>query len=71
MEIAEAFARQLNAYLPSVVEQLKTHLQLIEVASEELGHIREAIVKDERILGKYVPFIYRLQRVLWRHFSSS
>ncbi len=67
MEIAEAFARPLSHYLTSTVEHLKTHIRVLEVASEELDHVTEAITKDERILRKYVGFIYRLRRTLWRH----
>jgi len=67
MEIAEAFARPLNHYRTSAVEQLKTHIQVLEVTSEELDHVTEAITKDERMLHKYVGFIYRLRRTLWRH----
>jgi len=67
MKIAEAFVRPLNHYRTSAVEHLKTHIRVLEVASEELDQITEAITKDERILRKYVGFIYRLRRTMWRH----
>jgi hypothetical protein len=66
-EIAGAFARPLNHYRTSTVEQLKTHIRVLEAASEELDRVTEAIAKDERMLQKYVGFIYRLRRTLWRH----
>jgi hypothetical protein len=67
MEVAEAFARPLNHYRTSAVEHLKTQIGVLEVTSEELDHVTEAITKDERILQKYVGFIYRLRRTVWRH----
>ncbi len=67
MEIAEAFARPLNDYWTSAVKHLKTHLRVLEVASEELDHVTEAITRDERVLRKYVGLIYRLRRTLWHH----
>lgn len=67
MEIAEAFARPLNHYRTSAVEHLKTHMRALEVVSEELDNVTQAITKDERILRKYVGFIYRLRRTMWRH----
>ena len=68
MEITEVFARPLIHYLPNTVEHLKTSMQLLKVASEELDQVIETINKDERILRKYVSFIYRLWRDLCRHF---
>jgi hypothetical protein len=65
-EVAEAFVRQLNHYKPGVVEHLRTHTRALEVASDELDQVTQAITKDERILRKYVGFIYRLRRRLWR-----
>jgi len=67
MEAAEAFARPLNHYRTSAVEHLKTQIRVLEVTSEELDQVTEAITKDERILQKYVGFIYRLRRTLWRY----
>jgi hypothetical protein len=67
IENAEAFARQLNHYKTSSIENLKTHDQVLELASKELNHVTEAITKDKRILRRYVGFMYRLQRTLWRH----
>jgi hypothetical protein len=67
MEVAEAFARPLNHYRTSAVEHLKTQIGVLEVTSEELDQVTEAITKDERILQKYVGFTYRLRRTLWRH----
>ncbi|MBN1845597.1 MAG: hypothetical protein JW810_07930 [Sedimentisphaerales bacterium] len=68
MDTAEAFALSLKHYCTSNVEQLKTHIRILEVAYEELDHAIEAITKDERILRKYVGYIYRLQKTLCRHF---
>ncbi len=65
--IAEAFARPLNHYRTSAVERLMTHIGELEMASQELDHLTEAITKDERILRKYVGLIYRLRRKLRRH----
>lgn len=65
MEIAEAFARPLNHYTTGAVENLRTHTRVLELASDELDQVAEAIAKDGRILRKYVSFIYRLRRALW------
>ena len=67
MEIAEAFAGPLNHYWTSTVEQLTTHIRELEVASAELDRLKKASTKDERILRKYVDFIYRFRRTLRRH----
>ena len=68
VEIAETFARPLHHYQPRTIEYLKTHIRALEVASEELDRVTEAIAKDERMLRKYVGFIWKLQRTL-RHDS--
>ncbi|MFC1579552.1 hypothetical protein ACFL4N_01420 [Thermodesulfobacteriota bacterium] len=62
--LAEAFEPPLNHYQPNTIEHLKTHLQVLKAASEELDDVTEAITKDERILRKYVGIIYRLRRTL-------
>ena len=65
-EIAEAFVRPLNHYKAGAVEHLRSHTRALELASDELDQVTQAITKDERILRKYVGFIYRLRRDLWR-----
>ena len=67
MEAAEAFARPLNYYPTSAVERLKAHMPGIQRTSEKLDHVTEAISKDMRVLRRYVGFVYRLRRRLWRH----
>jgi hypothetical protein len=70
MEIAEAFARPLNHYWSSSVDQLKIHIRALEVASEEVDHITAAIIKDERMLQKYVGFTNRLRKVVAWFFEE-
>lgn len=65
MKIAEAFVRPLNHYTTVAIEHLRASSEKLERTSDELDQVIEAITKDERILRKYVGFIYRLQRSLW------
>jgi len=66
-EIAEAFVRPLNHYTTGAIDHLRKHTEVLEHAFDEINQIIEAITKDERIMRKYVSFIYRLQRTLWHH----
>ncbi len=64
---AESFVRSLNHYTSSAVENLKSHTRVLELASNDLSQVIEAITKDTEILRRYVPIIYRLRRTLWGH----
>jgi hypothetical protein len=66
-EIAEAFVRPLNHYTTDIVERIRIHAGALEHGSDDLDQITKAITKDERILRKYVGFIYRLQKALRSH----
>lgn len=63
-EAAEAFARPLNHYTTNAIELLRTHIRLLELASDELDQVTAAITKDERIMRKYVGLIHRLRRAV-------
>jgi hypothetical protein len=65
MERAESFARAVSHYTSSAVEQLKTHTRELELASDQLDQVIEAITKDKKILRRYVGSFYRLRRTLW------
>jgi hypothetical protein len=67
IEGAESFVRSLSHYTSTAVENLKTHIRELGLASDEIDQVKEAITKDERILRRYVGFIYRLRRILWYH----
>jgi hypothetical protein len=64
---AESFVRSLNRYTSSAVKKLKNHTRVLELASDDLSQVIEAITKDTEILRRYVPIIYRLRRTLWGH----
>ena len=68
MEIAEAFLKPLNHYRTTAVEQMNNYARAIKVAPDDLDNVIKAISKDEKILRKYVSFIYRLKRTLGRNF---
>jgi len=57
-EKTESFARAVNHYSNSVVEQLKAHIQELELASDQLDQIIEMINKDKKILQRYVGLFY-------------
>lgn len=65
MDGAKSFARAVSHYTSSAVEQLKTHTWELELASDQLDQVIEAITKDKKILRRYVGFFYRLRRTLW------
>jgi septal ring factor EnvC (AmiA/AmiB activator) len=67
IERVEAFVRPLNHYTTSVVKHLKTHTRALEWASNQLTQVTEEIARDQRVLRRYVGFIYRLRRTLWPH----
>jgi hypothetical protein len=64
-EAAESFVRYLNHYTSSAVEQLKSHTRALELASDQLDQVTEAIIKDTKIMRRYIGFFYRLRRTLW------
>jgi len=68
---AESFVRRLDHYTSTAVEHLKTHIQELELASNEIGQVTEAITKDEKILRRYVGLVYRFRRILLYHSRSS
>lgn len=65
IEGAESFSRSLSHYTSTAVENLNAHIRELGLASDEIDQVKEAITKDERILRRYVSFIYRLWRILW------
>lgn len=70
-EAAEAFARSLNHYTTGAIELLNTHTRVLELASDELDRVTEAITKDERTMQKYVGFLHRLQKELFDTTSGN
>ena len=66
-EAAESFVQDLNHYTSNAIERIKTHTQAVELATAKLGEITKAIIKDEKILRRYVSIIHRLRRTLLHH----
>ena len=62
LDAAGLFVRHLHHYTSSAVQQLKAHTRAVEVAAANLGDVTKAILKDERILRRYVGFVHRLRR---------
>lgn len=69
-QAAESFARSLNQYTSSAIESLTAHIRELQLTSDDLRQVAEAITKDTKILRRYVPLTYRLQRTLWSHSLS-
>jgi hypothetical protein len=66
IEAAETFVQPLNHYTSGAIAQLSSHTRLLELASDELDQVTDAIINDNRILRKYVGFLHRLRRALSR-----
>ncbi|MFW6116347.1 MAG: hypothetical protein ACOC6F_01345 [bacterium] len=69
-QAAESFLRGLNHYTTSAVEQLNTHRRELDLASDQLDQVAEAIAKDKKILQRYVGFFYRLRSTVRRYLTS-
>jgi hypothetical protein len=66
IEGAEAFVQPLNHYTSGRIAQVSSHTRLLELASDELDQVTDAVINDNRILRKYVGFLHRLRRALSR-----
>jgi len=64
IEAAEKFATPIKHYTSSAVMGLNNHRKALESATNQLNEVTEAIVGGERVLRRYVGFIYRLRRAL-------
>jgi hypothetical protein len=61
-ETAESFLRGLDHYTSSAVDRLKVQTRAVEVADADLRKVTEAVLKDEKLLRRYVGVVYRLRR---------
>lgn len=61
-----SFLKQIDHhYLPSTVKHLGNHAEALKQAEKELHLLTQAIVKDRKVLGKYVPLTYKSKRALF------
>lgn len=65
VEGAASFVRSLSHYTNNTVENVKNKIREIGLVSDEIDLVNEEISKDNRILRRYVGFIYKLRRILW------
>ena len=65
LEATDAFVRTLNHYTSSTIKQLREHTLSIDLESEQLDQLGEAIARDVKLLRRHVGLVFRLRRAIW------
>jgi hypothetical protein len=65
LEASEEFVRKLIHYTSSTIELIREHTLSLDLASEQLDQLREAIDKDVKTLQRHVGLIFRLRSAIW------
>lgn len=65
LEVTVAFVRTLNHYTSSTIEQLKERTLSLDLQSERLDQLEEAIARDVKTLRRHVGLIFRLRSAIW------
>ncbi len=65
LERTESFVRSLTLYTSVAIQQLREYTRSLEMVSEQLDKLTQAITSDVKVLRKYVGLIYRIRSTLW------